>query len=175
MIPTSPLTLNVGPNTIKVVVLAVDGTDKTYTVVVTKAASDDARLATLTVSELTVALDPAFVQATGTEPQATSYSGSVANGVSRVTVAATKHDDEAEDPVIRPADADNVAGGHQVNLAVGENTITVMVEAEDGSMATYTVVVTRNAAVSLEAVPERFVARADQRSRDRCCWSDAAL
>ena len=61
IIPASPVTLNVGENTIKVVVRAVDGTTKTYTIVVTKAASDDARLATLTVSDVTGgALTPAF-------------------------------------------------------------------------------------------------------------------
>jgi len=148
IIPASPVTLNVGENTIKVVVRAVDGTVKTYTVVVTKAASDDARLATLTVGTATLA--PAFDPAA--DPFPTRYTTTVGNDVSQVTVAATKADTEAEDPVIRPADVDSIAGGHQVNLAVGSNTITVMVEAEDGTMATYTVVVTRSAAVSTDAV-----------------------
>ena len=33
--------------------------------------------------------------------------------------------------------------GHQVNLSVGKNVITVTVEAEDGTTVTYTVTVTR--------------------------------
>ncbi len=42
VIPTTdPVVLNVGENTIKVVVRAVDGSTKTYTVVVTRAGSDD--------------------------------------------------------------------------------------------------------------------------------------
>ena len=67
-----------------------------------------------------------------------------------MTVTATKAD-TAKDPVITPADDDSIAGGHQVDLVVGENPITVMVEAEDGSMKTYTVTVTRDAAVSSDA------------------------
>ena len=60
------------------------------------------------------------------------------------TVTATAMDDEnAKAPVISPRDADSGTSGHQVNLAVGANTITVMVEAEDGSTETYTVTVTR--------------------------------
>ena len=114
-------TLNVGENTIKVVVRAADGTTKTYTIVVTKAASDNAKLATLTVSDVTGgALTPAFDAAA--DPFPTSYSGSVANSVTQVTVAATSADTEAEDPVISPADVNSVDGGHQVNLAVGKNT-----------------------------------------------------
>ena len=62
-----------------------------------------------------------------------------------------KAHDDAKAPVIMPEDAVKDDGdantaldvGHQVNLAVGKNVITVTVEAEDGTMATYTVTVTR--------------------------------
>ena len=142
-----PVPLAVGDNYIRVVVASVDGSQtRTYTVKVNREASDDGRLATLTASGVT--LDPSFVAASGTDAQVTSYSGSVGNDVTSTTVAATKNHAGAKDPVISPGDADGGTSGHQINLGVGENVITVRVEAEDGSMATYTIKVTRAVAPS---------------------------
>ena len=130
--------LMVGENTIKVVVRAVDGTTNTYTVVVTKAGSD-ATLTDLTISSGTLA--PAF---TGPDAETIvyEYTATVESTVTSVTLMATK-DATAKDPVITPADSDTTALGHQVALRPDENTITVMVEAEDGSMETFTITVTR--------------------------------
>ena len=75
----------------------------------------------------------------------TTYTASVAYPVTRLDVAAVPSDDNAEGVSITPADADVEVEGHQVDLAVGENTITVTVTAEDGTMMTYTVMVTREA------------------------------
>ena len=130
--------LNVGENTIKVVVRAVDGTTKTYTIVVTRAGSA-ATLSDLTVSDATLA--PVFDAAA--DPMVYEYTASVANSVDRVTVTATK-DATAKDPVINPADADAASDTtHEVDLEVGKNVIEVMVEAQDGSMKTFTITVTR--------------------------------
>ena len=143
--------LNVGANTIRVVVRAVNGDTQDYTVVVTRAGSA-ATLTELTLAQTDgtgITLAPVFDPAA--DPMVYEHTASVANSVARVTVTATK-DTTAEDPVISPADADSINAGHQVNLGVGENTITVMVEAEDGSMKTFTIMVTRDPAVSTDAV-----------------------
>ena len=139
-----------GANTIKVKVTARGGmaTD-TYTVVVTReaAASTDATLSALTLTDgnsNAIALTPTFASGT------TSYTASVANGVSRITVAPTANDGNADccdyldgsDSVL--TDADTNATGFQVDLDEGDNTIKVKVTAEDGTTtATYTVTVTR--------------------------------
>jgi len=74
--------LNVGSNSIAVVVTAQDGTTtRTYTVTVTRAASIDATLSALTLSS--GALSPAFASGTVT------YTASVANSVSSLTVTPT--------------------------------------------------------------------------------------
>ena len=80
----------------------------------------------------------------------TSYTASVANGVSRITIAETKSDDNAgvdildgSDQSLTDADSDTT-NGFQVDLDVGENTIKAKVTAEDNvTTRTYTVVVTR--------------------------------
>ena len=147
IVPASPVTLKVGPNTIKVVVQAVDGTVKTYTVTVTRAGS----AATLTALSLTppgtdsegsAIIWSALFDATA-DPMVYDYTANVDNSVDRVTVTATKAD-TAKDPVINPADADAASmNTHEVDLMVGKNIIEVMVEAEDGSMNTFTITVTR--------------------------------
>ena len=141
--PSGTVTLATGDNIIRVVTTSADGTQTMiYTVTVTRAKSDDATLTGIALSATGADLAPTFVAAT------TSYTASVANDVVSTNVTATKADTEAKDPVISPRDADSGTSGHQVNLAVGANTITVMVEAEDGSTETYTVTVTRGPAPS---------------------------
>ncbi len=134
--------LDVGSNTISVKVTAEDGTTRTYTVTVTRAApppSSDASLSALALSGVT--LSPTFAAAR------TSYTASVANSVSSTTVTATKNH-AAATVVITPADADANAAGRQVSLTVGFNTVTVKVTAEDGATTrTYTVTVTRATAL----------------------------
>ena len=104
-------------------------------------ASDDATLSGLSLSS--GALDPAFAS------QTVSYTASVSNEVSSVTVTPTLSDSnatlaylDANDQSL--ADADAGADGHQVDLEVGANTIKVRVTAEDTTtLRTYTLVVTR--------------------------------
>ena len=89
-------------------------------------------------------LEPAFHRVT------TSYAASAPSAVSTITVTALASDAgqatveflDASDETL--ADADLNTAGHQVDLAVGENTIKIKVTAEDGlTTRTYTLVVTR--------------------------------
>src|SRR5207244_5669553 len=75
---SASINLTVSVNTITTVVTAQDGTTKTYTIEVTRAASSNAGLGNLVLSSGT--LSPVF--ATGT----TSYTSAVANTVTIVTV-----------------------------------------------------------------------------------------
>ena len=135
--------LSVGSNIITVEVTAEDGeATQTYTVAVTRAAalSTDATLSGLTLSEVDFGMF-----ASGT----TSYTASVANSVSQTTVTPTVNDSGATYVVKLGGvtDADGV-----VALSVGSNIITVEVTAEDGEATqTYTVAVTRAAALSTDA------------------------
>ncbi len=103
--------------------------------------SADATLSRLQLSD--AGLDAGLVP--GFAPDVRSYTASVANEVSSISVAAAASDPRASRPLIAPADDDaNVFNGHRVPLEVGPNTITVTVTAEDGTTTgTYTVVVTR--------------------------------
>ena len=138
--------LDVGANTITVTVTAEDGTAQTYTVTVTRAQSSDATLSSLDLTGVT--LDPAFDAAT------TAYTASVGNDVEKTTVEATANSDAAR-VVIVPADDDTDMAGHQVDLDVGANSITVTVTAEDGTRADYTVTVTRRVPSATDL--EKFV------------------
>ena len=99
------------------------------------------------LSELSLSagtLEPAFHRVT------TSYAASVGSLVSALTLTATASDAanatveflDGDDVTLADADADTA--GHQVDLAVGENTIKIKVTAQDGlTTRTYTLVVTR--------------------------------
>ncbi|MGO4694508.1 cadherin-like beta sandwich domain-containing protein [Paenibacillus sp. 2TAB26] len=118
--------LTVGENVITVHVTAEDGSTNSYTVTVTRAASSNARLSSLTLSG--VSFSPTF------DSETLEYTADVANDVMSTTVAAIESDATAT------ITASNL-GSKQ--LSVGENTITVQVTAEDGSTKKYTVIVTR--------------------------------
>jgi C1A family cysteine protease len=135
------INLNVGPNTIKVVVTAQDGTSKTYTIIVTRAAatSSNNNLASLTISSGT--LIPAFASGT------MSYTDSVYNSVSSVTVTPTVQDSTATIKVNGVA-ATSGQASQPISLAVGPNTIKVVVTAQDGTSKTYTIIVTKATATS---------------------------
>ncbi|UZQ50261.1 cadherin-like beta sandwich domain-containing protein [Clostridium kluyveri] len=104
-------------------------TTKTYTIIVTRAKSNDAALKSLTLSSGT--LNSAF---TGT---ITSYTAAVGNEVESITVT----------PIVNEANAAVTVNGSSpsqaVNLNVGENTISILVTAQDGTTKTYTIIVTR--------------------------------
>ena len=137
------VSLTVGSNVITVEVTAEDGeTIKTYTVTVTRSAppSADATLSALTLSGIDIG---AFASDT------TSYTASVANGVSQTTVTPTVNHSGGS-YVIKlggVADADGT-----VLLAVGKNVITIEVTAEDTTAtSTYNVTVTRAEPPSTDA------------------------
>lgn len=89
--------------------------------------SADNSLASLSLSSGT--LSPAF------QYNVTSYTAEVANNVTSVAVSAK--------PSNAGATVESVTGGE--NLSVGKNTIQVVVKAENGVTATYTITVTRRA------------------------------
>ena len=123
---TGSHSLNTGANTINVVVTAEDGTTtRTYSIVVTRAASADATLDNLGISEGT--LTPVFAAGT------TAYTADVANTVTGLTVTA-----------VVTHDAATVTGTGVYTLNVGDTTLTVTVTAADGTTTQdYTIVVTR--------------------------------
>jgi gliding motility-associated-like protein len=136
--------LNIGLNTITIVVTAQDGVTKdTYTIVVTRI-SNIATLSKLTVSNGT--LTPAF--ATGT----TSYTDNVANTVDSMAFRATTTDATATETINGKAVPEGTVSPY-VPLKVGLNTITIIVTAQDGvTKDTYTIAVTVAAPVEAKAV-----------------------
>lgn len=128
--------LSVGVNTITVVITASDGVStSTYTVTVTRAPSAVSTLSSLGLSAGT--LSPSFSSGT------TSYSASVANGVTSVTLTPTASEPNA---VITVNGSGVTSGGPSgpLSLLVGANVLTVAVTAQDGvTTSTYTVTVTR--------------------------------
>ncbi|EPD82190.1 cadherin-like beta sandwich domain-containing protein [Paenibacillus sp. HGH0039] len=134
-----PVSLNVGSNTVTLLVTAQDGTPKTYTLTINRAPSDNALLNNLTLSAGT--LSPVFASGT------TSYTAQVATGVSSIDVT----------PVVADGTATMTMNGQSVpsgtavpmSLNVGDNTVTVIVTAQDGRTSeTYTVTVKRAAPLS---------------------------
>ncbi|MCX7571876.1 cadherin-like beta sandwich domain-containing protein [Tumebacillus sp. DT12] len=126
--------LAVGPNTITIAVTAEDGTPNSYVITVNRAESSNADLSNLTVSE--GSLTPAFASGE------VNYTVEVANDVTSLDVTPTVADSTASvnvngDPVVS-GNAKTIS-----SLAVGENTITIAVEAEDGTPKVYEIIVTR--------------------------------
>ncbi|HZY37416.1 MAG TPA: FG-GAP-like repeat-containing protein [Mucilaginibacter sp.] len=146
--------LVIGPNTIKVVVTAQDGTTtNTYTITVIRAASSDASLIDLTVSEGT--LTPVFNSGT------TAYTDSVSNLITSITVTPTTSNNYATVTINGVVVASGTPS-NAIPLAVGENTITVIVTAQDGlTTDTYTIHVYRGEATTSIYVPNAFTPNGD--------------
>lgn len=126
--------LSFGSNLIDVVVEAEDGTEKTYSISITRAApSANANLASLSLSVGT--LSPSFNAGT------TTYSATVEYLTTDVTVSASTADSTAT----------IVSGTGSYALSLGDNVIEVEVEAQDASTKTYTVTVTRDIAATFRA------------------------
>ena len=107
-------------------------------------------VATLSGLEIEDGADAEVELTPGFAPGTTTYTASVANSVSRITLKETPSDANAsvdyldgdDNPL---TDLDTGKPGHQVDLDTGDNVIQVTVTAEDGvATRTYTVTVTRN-------------------------------
>ena len=122
---TGTKTLVTGENTFRIDVESEDHQVKTYVIVVTREASDDSSLKSLSLKE--TLLNEPFVKTD------LNYTASVANSVDKVTVLAQANDPRAK----------SVTGTGEVSLSTGDNTIHVVVTAEDNSTTTYTIVVNR--------------------------------
>ena len=132
------------------IVTAQDGNDKTYTIHVVRrdrplsgvATLDKLELKDVAQAELTLA--PEFTA--GDEPGQNPYATSVDNGVNKVHVTATATDPLATVEVIDEvidADSDRYV---PLDVAGGDNTVRVVVTAQDGSELTYEITVARAAA-----------------------------
>lgn len=109
-----------------------------FSITATAAVSSNADLSDLTLS--TGILNPAFASAT------TSYTSSVGNGVTSITITPTVSESNASVTVNGTAVTSGTASA-ALPLIVGANTITTVVTAQDGTTTkTYTVTVTRAAA-----------------------------
>ncbi|MEA5084757.1 MAG: InlB B-repeat-containing protein [Lachnospiraceae bacterium] len=114
-----------------------DSTTQDYMATVSVGASSNSNLSALSISGGT--LSPAFVSGT------TSYTASVGNAYSSITVTPTVADGNATVKVNGLAVTSGGATG-EINLSVGNNIITVVVTAQDGTTSnTYTITVTRAA------------------------------
>jgi gliding motility-associated-like protein len=136
--PTAPLDLKVGDNVITIVVTAEDGiTQETYEVIVTREPSSNAGLIDLAISEGT--LSPTF------EEGILDYTTTVPNDITSIKVTPVSADPTAIITVNGIVVPSGTASPDQ-QLKVGENEITTIVTAQDGTIQTYTVIVTREEA-----------------------------
>ncbi|MFF2888565.1 cadherin-like beta sandwich domain-containing protein, partial [Paenibacillus sp. NPDC057967] len=143
---SSALPLKVGSNRIEVTVTSPSGTEKTYTATVTRAASSNADLSGLALSEGTLSPSP-FTPAT------TAYTASVVHSISGLTVTPTRADsgatlsvsvyDGAGTRTYGPESLTSGTASSALPLKVGSNRIEVMVTAPSGVEKKYTVTVTR--------------------------------
>ena len=144
------IALSVGANSITVRVTAEDSTTtKDYTVTITRQQaprSSNANLSALTVS----AGDLAFDSAT------TRYALEVAHDMTSVTLTPTVQDTGKATVTVDGTTVSSGSASDAIALEVGENVITVVVTAEDGSTTiTYTVTVTRQLRANLVNISTR--------------------
>ena len=134
------------PTTVTVIVTAQDSTTKTYTITLTRAAlSDNADLAGLTISSGT--LSPQFSSSDIT------YTASVDNSVTQVTVTPTASDSSAT-IAVNSNTVTSGTGHILIGLTAGEpTTVTVIVTAQDSTTKTYTITVTvRDVPITVSSV-----------------------
>lgn len=134
---SNAISLQIGTNTITILVSGVNGSSKIYTISIVRSAttlSTDASLGNLQLS--TTGLYPVFNAAI------TSYTLNVANTISSLQFTPSLN--QANASVTINGIAVTNGNSSSVALNVGTNTITIVVTAEDGiTTKTYTIVVTR--------------------------------
>ncbi len=140
---TGPIALNVGVNTVTMVVTAQNGTTtKTYTASITRLApSTNAQIASVSVLPKV-----SLVGATG--PGYLNFTASVANTVNSMQVVITLKDSTATFTVNGVPATSGVASS-PVALAVGANTITTVITAQDGVTTKSVIIVVTRAAGAL--------------------------
>jgi len=134
---STPISLNLGANTINIMVTAQDGvTTKTYTITVTRLTlSNNASLSAVKLNKGTIT--PAF------SPATYSYTVAVANAVTSITVTPTTADPGAT-VTVNGTTVNSGSPSLPISLKVGSNVITVFVTAQDGTTTqTYTFTVNR--------------------------------
>jgi len=145
--PSAGIPLSLGPNLIRTVVTASDGSVKTYFTTITRALSSNADLAGLVISRGTIT--PAFATLTAV------YSVSVPNEVKSISITPITSDAAATVTVNNKSVVPSAATGDQP-LTIGPNYFTIKVKAQDGTIKTYSLTVTRlpstNAALSSLAI-----------------------
>ena len=154
------VSLSEGTTILTLIVTAQDGNDKTYTIHVVRlerplpGTAILAELVLKDVAQAELTLDPVFVR--DGEPGQDPYATSVDNGVNRVHVTATATDTlatvevmvggtEQDGTITGATDADS-EGFVALAVAGGDNTVRVVVTAQDGSKLIYEITVTRAAA-----------------------------
>ena len=121
---TGSKTLNVGSNTVSIVVTSQSGSVKTYTVVVTRKANSDATLKSLGVTGKTIT--PTF------NKDVLTYSLTVPYSIDSITITGEAN-----------VNTSNVESLGSKVLNVGENSFDIVVTAEDKTTKTYNITVTR--------------------------------
>jgi uncharacterized delta-60 repeat protein len=138
---SAPISLNVGKNLLVIMVTAQDGvTTRGYWISITRASGSLSANADLSGLSLTAgALVPGFASGT------LSYAASVAYAVTSIRATPTAADSTATVKV----NGNTVPSGgpsSSISLNEGQNSITIIVTAQDGSVKVYTVMVTRASA-----------------------------
>lgn len=131
-----PIILSLGPNTVKIEVTAGDKvTKRTYTINVIRELPGNVNLRDLNVSN--GSLSPIFALGR------TSYSVSVGNDVTELTVSATAYDSKAT-VRINSGSAASGSASRSISLDEGANTIQIEVTAQNGAKQVYTITVNRD-------------------------------
>ncbi|GKS59817.1 hypothetical protein YTPLAS18_33440 [Nitrospira sp.] len=134
---SAPIPLAIGDNTITIVVTPVVGAQRTYTVIVTRAASTNSDLSNLVISA--GALSPSFSSNT------TNYTVNVPNGTLTTMVTALLAD-AVSTLTVNGSPALSGAAFGPILLNIGPNVITIAVTPQTGPTKDYVVTVNRNSA-----------------------------
>lgn len=143
-IASNNIPLTVGSNTISTTVTAQDGvTQITYTITVTRAASSNASLANLSISNGSIT--PSF------GPAAYKYFTVVDYAINQITVTPTLADATAS-ILVNGQVVPNSTPSNLIDLQPGDNVIAVVITAQDGiTQLTYTITVHRTNPASVYA------------------------